>query len=95
MQLSTFPFVALTMGIGFVAGLIATGALSPDGEQAIPLLTTLIVSEFSMFLTGIGAYIGIRDLLARGVRLSMLLATVGCAVLAPIFLYLGMQHWPG
>jgi hypothetical protein len=48
-----------------------------------------------MFLTGIGAYIGIRDLLARGVRLSMLLATVGCAVLAPIFLYLGMQHWPG
>ena len=39
--------------------------------------------------------VGINTMLNRGVRPAVLLLTLGCAVLALGFLYLGIRLWPG
>jgi len=90
-----FPGLALGIGILVAAGLLQSGVLAPDGDYALPLLTLLIVNEFGFFVTAIGAGVGINTLLKRGVRPAMLLLTLGCAVLAAGFLYLGIRLWPG
>ena len=90
-----FPGLALGIGILVAAGLLQSGVLGPEGEHALPLLTLLIVNEFGFFVTAIGAGVGINTMLNRGVRPSILLLTLGCAVLAAGFLYLGIRLWPG
>ncbi len=90
-----FPWLALGLGLLVAVGLVFSGALSPEGRYDLPLLTMLIVNEFGFFVTAIGAGVGINKLLAGGVRPPLLLATLGCAVLAAGFLYLGIQLWPG
>jgi hypothetical protein len=91
---SGFPGLALGIGILAAAGLLQSGALAPGAEHALPLLTLLVVSEFAFFVTAIGAGVGINAMLNRGVRPSVLLPTLGCAVLAAGFLYLGIRLWP-
>ena len=61
----------------------------------MPLLTMLIVTEFGFFLTAIGAAIGINVLSKEGVRLSLLVTSVACILLAMGFLFLGLRMWPG
>jgi hypothetical protein len=90
-----FPGLALVIGILAAAGLLQSGALAPGAEHALPLLTLLVVSEFAFFVTAIGAGVGINAMLNRGVRPAVLLPTLGCAVLAAGFLYLGIRLWPG
>jgi len=90
-----FPGLALGIGILVAAGLLQSGVLAPDADYALPLLTLLIVNEFGFFVTAIGAGIGINAMLNRGVRPPVLLLTLGCAVLAAGFLYLGIRLWPG
>jgi hypothetical protein len=55
----------------------------------------LIINEFGFFVTAIGAGVGINKMLAGGARPALLLATVGCGLLAAGFLYLGIKLWPG
>ena len=90
-----FPGLALGIGILVAAGLLQSGALAPGAEQALPLLTLLVVNEFGFFVTAIGAGVGINAMLKQGVRPPLLLPTLGCAVLAAGFLYLGIRLWPG
>ena len=90
-----FPGLAFGIGILVAAGLMQSGVLAPGGNYALPLLTMLIVNEFGFFVTAIGAGVGINAMLKRGVRSPVLLLTLGCAVLAAGFLYLGIHLWPG
>jgi hypothetical protein len=90
-----FPGLALGIGILVAAGLLQSGVLAPDGDYALPLLTLLIVNEFGFFVTAIGAGIGINTMLKQGLRPPVLLLTIGCALLAVGFLYLGIRLWPG
>ena len=90
-----FPGLALGIGVMVAAGLLQSGVLAPGGDYALPLLTLLIVNEFGFFVTAIGAGVGINTMLNRGVRPAVLLLTLGCAVLALGFLYLGIRLWPG
>lgn len=95
MQNFSYPWLALGLGLLVAFGLLQSGALPADGDYALPMLTMLIINEFGFFVTAIGAGVGINKLRAGGFRLPMLLATLGCSVLAAGFLYLGIQIWPG
>jgi hypothetical protein len=59
----SFPWLALGLGLLVAVGLLSSGALSPDGNYSLPLLTMLIVNEFGFFVTAIGAGVGINRLL--------------------------------
>lgn len=91
----SYPWLALGMGLLVALGLLQSGALSADGSYALPMLTMLIINEFGFFVTAIGAGVGINKLLAGGMQGALLLVTLGCAVLAGGFLYLGIRLWPG
>lgn len=90
-----FPWLALGMGLLVAIGLLVSGALSPEADYDLPLLTMLIVNEFGFFVTAIGAGVGINTLLKDGMQPSLLMVTITCAVLAAGFLYLAIRLWPG
>jgi len=92
-----FPFPWLALGIGLLIAivLVRAGAIEPESETALPLLTLLIMSEFGFFLTAIGAGLGVRTLLQQGVNLASISVVLGCGLLAGGFLWLGMELWPG
>ncbi len=90
-----FPWLAMGLGLMVAVGLILSGVFSPDGVYKLPLLTLLIVNEFGFFVTAIGAGIGINTLLGKGMNPTMLGITLVDGFMAAMFLYLGIQLWPG
>jgi heme/copper-type cytochrome/quinol oxidase subunit 3 len=94
MNKKNFPFVALGMGL-FIMLFVMKGSEPLDnGSTAIPLLTLLIVSEFAFFLTAIGAYFGIRQIQADGIKPLNGTITLFCILLSVGFLWLGITLWP-
>jgi heme/copper-type cytochrome/quinol oxidase subunit 3 len=94
MKTHNFPFIASGLGL-FLMLLVLNGSQArEDGATAIPLLTLLIVSEFAFFVTAIGGYLGIRHILANGIKPAYGLATLVCALLAILFLWMGIMLWP-
>ena len=91
----TFPWLALAMGLLVATGLLVSGALSPEGNYDLPLLTMLIVNEFGFFVTAIGAGVGINSLIKDGAQPSLLMVVIACVVMAVGFLYLAIKLWPG
>jgi hypothetical protein len=91
----SFPWLAMGLGLVVAVGLTMSGAFSPDGVYKLPLLTMLIVNEFGFFVTAIGAGIGINTLLGKGVNPALLGITLADGLMAAMFLYLGIQLWPG
>lgn len=94
MKIQAFPWIALSLGLLVAVVLLGSGVLRPSEEYALPLLTMLIVDEFGFFLSAIGAGIGFRVIATQGVRASLLVTTLGCALLAAGFLYMGIKLWP-
>lgn len=90
-----FPWLALGLGLLVAAGLAMSGAFSPGGSYKLPLLTMLIVSEFGFFVTAIGAGVGINSLLQKGMNPVMTGVIAADGLMAAMFLYLGIQLWPG
>lgn len=95
MKKQAFPWIALGLGLLIAVTLLGSGALRPADEYVLPLLTLLIVNEFGFLLTAIGAYIGIQTLWKQGIRISLLVTTLGCGALVAAFTYLGVRLWPG
>ena len=91
----SFPWLAMGLGLTVAVGLMMSGVFSPDGNYKLPLLTMLIVNEFGFFVTAIGAGIGINTLLGKGTNPAMLGITLADGLMAAMFLYLGIQLWPG
>ena len=91
----SFPWLALGLGLVVAVGLAVSGAFSPEGSYKLPLLTMLIVNEFGFFVTAIGAGLGINALLAKGLNPALLGISIADALMAAMFLYLGIQMWPG
>lgn len=91
-----WPFAWLALGVGLLLALVLlqTGAMGPEAERSLPLLTLLIVTEFGFFLTAIGAATAIRRLTTGGFNLTLSIALAGCGLLAAGFLWLGLQLWP-
>ena len=91
----SFPWLALGLGLIVAVGLGMSGVFSPEGTYKLPLLTMLIVNEFGFFVTAIGAGLGINALLAKGITPVLLGISIADALMAVMFLYLGIQLWPG
>ena len=91
----SFPWLALGLGLVVAVGLMMSGVFSPGGPYKLPLLTMLIVNEFGFFVTAIGAGLGIKSLLEKGMNPIMLGGSIADGLLAVMFLYLGIQLWPG
>jgi hypothetical protein len=94
MKLS-FPWLALGLGLTIAVILVASGAVDPASEPALPLLTLLVMAEFAFFVTAIGAVQGIRMGLAQGFGFILYTVIAGCSLLAVGFLWLGLSLWPG
>ena len=51
------------------ASFVAKGSVTgDDGATAMPLLTLLVVSEFAFFVTAVGAYLGVMQILSVGIK---------------------------
>lgn len=94
MKLS-FPWLALGLGLLVALVLAASGALGPEEGRRLPLLMLLIMTEFGVLVTAIGAGVAIRAMLRQGVGFALLAVTLACVVLAALFLWLGIALWPG
>mgnify|MGYP001815589543 FL=1 len=95
MKKQVFPWIALSLGLLVMVTLLGAGALRPAEEYGLPLLTMLIVDEFGFFVTAIGGFVGARVLSKEGIRISLLITTLACILLAAGFLLLGLRMWPG
>jgi hypothetical protein len=90
--MSKFPFPWIALGVGLLLTLLL---LSGGDKPLLPLLTRLIVAEFGFVLNVIGAVMGARDLARGGLRYGLLVATIGCALLAVGLAMLGIHLWTG
>jgi len=93
-MMRSFPWLALALGLLLALLLLRFSPLNTDPGPTLPLLTALLMSEFGFLVTAVGAGIGIRDLTRTGLRLHGALITAGNAVLALVFLRLGLLLWP-
>ena len=75
--------------------LLVTGALGPEEGRRLPLLTLLIVAEFGFFLTAAGAFMAVRAQLHAAFSGALAMVALGCALLAVLFVWLGVRLWPG
>jgi heme/copper-type cytochrome/quinol oxidase subunit 3 len=91
---NNFPFVALGIGLFIMLFVMKGSETGDDGTTTIPLLTLLIVNEFAFFLTAIGAYFGIRQIQADGLKPLNAPITLFCMLLSVGFLWLGIALWP-
>ncbi|PHS33433.1 MAG: hypothetical protein COA95_00160 [Methylophaga sp.] len=89
-----FPYVALALGSFLLLVVLRGSQLADDGLTSLPLLTLLVVSEFSFFVNAIGAYIGFNQLRETGFQPLYSLITLLCLALSLYFMWLGVQLWP-
>ncbi len=94
MKTINFPYIALALSACLLLLILKGSQLSSDGHTQIPLLTLLVVNEFSFFVTAIGAYIGIKQCLATSFKSSYALVSVLCLILSVGFMLLGIKLWP-
>jgi len=94
MKTINFPYLALAL-CSFLLLLVIKGSqVNSDGITTLPLLTLLVVNEFSFFVTAIAVYIGSQNIKAKGIKSVYTLATVLCLALSIQFLLLGIKLWP-
>ena len=94
MKKLNFPYIAL--GLGLVLMLIVyKGSETPDsGGTLIPLLMLLGICELAFFITGFGAYLGVKQMLSTGFRVIDAAIAIFCALLSVKFMLLGIELWP-
>jgi len=93
MKHSTIPM--LTTAIGLLLGivLVVSGATEPKGEQALPLLMLLFMSEMGFITSLGGALYGIKLWQQqRELRFLLLNAVAGIGLAVGLFL-LGLKLW--
>lgn len=94
MKIVNFPYLALAL-CSFLLLLVMKGSqINNDGITHLPLLTLLVVSEFSFFVTAIAVYIGSQNIKAKGIKSVYTVTTILCLALSVQFLLLGIKLWP-
>lgn len=91
MNKTTFPLAALVISALLLAILFRFG--TEGGESRIPLLTMLLMSEFSFLITTAGTYISGKTLLESGLEIKQALIATGCFSLAIISAFKGYSLW--
>ena len=94
MKKINFPYIALGLGIFLMLVIIKGGETDSEGASLIPLLTRLVINEFALIATAIGAYIEIRKMFSDGIKLFSVLTALLCLLLSIRFLFIGIELWP-
>lgn len=94
MKTRNFPYIALALGLFLLLVVLRGSQIANDGLTSLPLLTLLVVSEFSFFVSAIGAYIGFNQIRKTGVQAFYSLVTLLCLILSLYFMWLGIKLWP-
>ncbi|MEW8090663.1 MAG: hypothetical protein AB2748_18115 [Candidatus Thiodiazotropha endolucinida] len=94
MNKNNFTFVALGIGLFLMLIVMKGSVTGDDGATAMPLLTLLVVSEFAFFVTAVGAYLGVMQILSLGIKPLITVVTLCCIVLSIGFMWLGIELWP-
>lgn len=94
MKTRDFPYIALALGAFLLLVVLRGSQIANDGLTSLPLLTLLVVSEFSFFVNAIGAYIGFTQIQKTGFQPLYGLITLLCLALSLYFMWLGIQLWP-
>jgi fatty-acid desaturase len=94
MKTRDFPYIALALGLFLLLVVLRGSQLGNNGLTQLPLLTLLVVSEFSFFVNAIGAYIGFNQIRTTEFQARYALATILCGALSLYFMWLGIQLWP-
>lgn len=93
MNKTTFPWIAVTIGLFLIIGLYFAGAIPPSGEYAAPLLAMLFMSELGAIVSAAGAYTALRNWLDHRTQMLSLLLALVSAVLAIALLSTGVALW--
>jgi len=94
MKTINFPYIAFGMCSLLLLLVIKGSETGNDGQTLMPLLTLLVVSEFSFFVTTIGGYIGIKHILSTSTNHLYKVITLLCIMLSLRFMFLGVALWP-
>jgi len=94
MKTINFPYLALGLGLFLLLVVIGGSQMNTDNTTVLPLLTLLVVSEFSFFVTAIAVYIGSQNIKAMGFKSFYSLTTLLCLLLSIQFMLLGIELWP-
>jgi len=94
MKATHFPYIALALSAFLLLLVLKGSELNSDGTTLLPLLTLLVVSEFSFFVTAIATYIGLKNISSFGYKSIYSLATLLCLLLSIRFMLLGIELWP-
>jgi len=94
MKTINFPYLALGLTAFLLLVVLRGSAVNDDGTTVLPLLTLLVVSEGSFFITAIAVYIGSQNIKAMGINSVYSLVTLLCLVLSITFMLLGIELWP-
>lgn len=91
MNKANYPPIALAIGAALLFILTQFGSTGEDSP--IPLLTMLLMAEFTVIVTAAGVYLGGRALLEQGINTKRLLITLGCLAVAVIAAVKGLELW--
>jgi len=94
MKKTAFPWIALGLGLTLLAILVQAGATVRGGPYLLPLLTLLLMNEFGLIVSLIGAGIGFSAARKPGTPRALLFAAIGCILLVLAFAWLGITLWP-
>jgi len=94
MKMIHFPYLALPLAVVFFMIISMGQQVDAEGEAVLPLLTLLVLSEFAFFATGIGAYIGFKQIHQVGFTPVYAITSILCAVSSVCFMFLGITLWP-
>lgn len=90
---TTIPVLTTTTGVLLAIALIAAGATAAQGEQALPLLTLLFMSELGFLVSLGGAIYGIKLWQQQREQRFLLFNAIGGIILAAALLLLGLNLW--
>jgi hypothetical protein len=95
MNKANFPFIALAIGLFLMGVLFKTGAIDPDTELVLPLLTVLVISEFGFIIMATAVFFGLQTMARSGFDIVLSVVTLLCGMLGVEFMLTGLEHWPG
>jgi hypothetical protein len=93
MKHTTIPMLTTTAGILLGGVLVAAGATAPKGEQSLPLLMLLFMSEMGFIIALGGALYGIKLWQQQREKRFLLLNAAAGIVLALGLLIVGLNLW--
>jgi hypothetical protein len=94
MKKFNYPYIASGLGLFLLLIVYKGSEIDDSGHTSMPLLTLLAISEVAFFVTAIGAYIEVKQILSNGFTLIHTTIAIFCALLAVKFMMLGIELWP-